>query len=170
MDEQRVNAFLESLRNVTWFSHAGEQCDDARAVESLQAGWDREGRRMLEVWERQICALETEARASLGDHGIDSIFDSVSAAVHEQLYKGLCFYMDRTYQDNRDGSRLRQRSVDESLYPEIMDSIKRDLSWAGVEHVILVRGFFGRLLDEYQKGRWPCSWDGEYPGGRPVVL
>ena len=31
-------------------------------------------------------------------------------------------------------------------------------------------GFFTMLTEIYKEGYVPCSWDGEYPSGRAVVL
>ena len=169
MDEQRLVSFLESLRQIDWLAHAGEPCDNARAVENIQAGWDREGKRMLAVWGPRTHALEVQAQRLLGDQNIDRIFSSVSETIHERLYQGICSYLDRVY-NATDEKRRGQRSVDESLYPELMDSVKRDVCWSAVEHMLLVHGFFSNLLGFYQQGRWPCSWDGEYPEGQGVIL
>jgi hypothetical protein len=167
--EPTLSTFLNSIRDIGWFSHAGEPCATARVTESIQTGWDREGKRMLEVWEPRTRALEAQAQNHLGDQAIDRIFSEVSEAVDERLYKGLCDYLDRKYRGNHE-SQLRQRSVDEGLYPEVMDSVKRDLCWAAIESVLGTPDLFTNLLDLYRQGRWPCSWDGEYPAGNPVVL
>jgi hypothetical protein len=59
---------------------------------------------------------------------------------------------------------------DEAVFPDVMDSVKRDVCWAAVEEVIALPGFFSTLLSYYRRGRWVCSWDGNYPQGRPVVV
>ena len=155
MDEQRLISFLERVQGIDWFAHAGEACKGARTVENIQSGWDCEGKRMLEVWEPRTHALENRAEIMLGDQGIDQIFSTVSDTIHERLYNGLCSYLDRRYGTTDVEVKRKQRSVDESLFPEVMDSVKRDVCWAAVEHVIHANGFFSNLLGLYQKGRWP---------------
>jgi hypothetical protein len=170
MQEQRLYSFLEDVRHIDWLSHAGEASENIRVVENIQTACDREGARMHAVWEPQTHFIEAQAQGVLGDQEIDRIFATVSNAIHEDLYQKLCAYLDRTYGLSSDKERALQRSVDESLFPEFMDSVKRDVCWAGVEYVIALRGFFSKLLMLYQQGRWPCSWDGDYPEGQPVVL
>jgi hypothetical protein len=170
MDEQRLFSFIHSLRTIDGFSHAGEPCEKVRVVDGIQSGWDREGKRMLEVWEPRIRALEAQAESALGHQGVDRIFLTVSDAIHESLYKQLCSYLDRVYAETADGTKRKQRTVDESLLPEVMDSVKRDVCWAAVENMVRANGFFSNLLEIYRTGRWPCSWDGEYPQGLPAIL
>jgi hypothetical protein len=166
MDEQRLIAFLASVQRIDWLSHAGESCDEARVVRNIQDGWDGENERMLEVWAPRTHALEAQAEGVLGDQTITDTFARVSETIHSDLYKGMCSYFDRIYGETDN----LQRSVDESLYIEVMDSIKRDVCWAAIEDLIQAHAFFTGLLHSYRNGRWPCSWDGEYPQGRAVVL
>jgi len=170
MSEQRLISFLKSVRDVAWFSHAGEPFENARVVHGMQIAWDREGNRMFEVWEQQIRALEAQAVESIGNQGIDEIFAAVSETIHASIYQGLTLYLDRIYREAHDEKQRRQRTFDDAVYPEVMDSVKRDLCWAGVEYVLQVHGFFSKLLEMYRQGRWICSWDGDYPQGQPVIL
>jgi len=170
MDEKLLNSFVADLSKVSWLSHAGEPFKPLRTVESLQAGWDSEGRQMLTIWEPQTHILETQARISLDEAGIDHVFSTISNAIHDSLYNGICRCINKIYANNADEAGRQQRSVDESLYSEVMDSIKRDVCWAAVEYLLQVDGFFSGLLCLYRKGRWPCSWDGQFPEGQPVVF
>jgi hypothetical protein len=94
----------------------------------------------------------------------------VSDAIHQRVYDALVAYLDRKYGVRTDDESDTQRSADDAVYPEVIDAIKRDVCWAAVESVIGAPGFFTRLLDTYARGRWPCSWEGAYPAGRPIVL
>ncbi len=169
MNEQRLISFLDCIREFDWFGHAGEPFENGRVVAGLQSGWDGEGKRMLELWGRESHALEAQALESLTDQEIHRIFTAVSDSIHEPLYKGLCSYLDRRY-SKADEIESRQMSFDDRVFPDVLDSVKRDVCWAGVEHVLQVHGFFGELLVLYRRGRWACSWDGEYPEGQPVIL
>jgi hypothetical protein len=162
--EKPLKSFLDSL-NLAWFSHAGEPCPGARTVDSMQTGWDREGKKGFELWDQQTHALEEKARSSLGDNRIDEIFATVSEAIQESLGNGMSAYLDRVYRDTAEN-----RTVNDAVLLKVIESVKRDVCWAAVEHVLNVDGFFSRLLGIYRTGHWACSWDGEYPKGRPVIL
>lgn len=56
------------------------------------------------------------------------------------------------------------------LENEMLDMVKRDVSWACVERVLNIQGFFTTLLNIYSNGYFPCSWIGDYPNGQVVVL
>lgn len=162
-------SFVESLCEINWFSHAGEPYENARVVGGMQSGWDSVGNQMIDIWGNQSRSLEIQALRPLSDHEIDQIFAAVSDAIHDPLTKALCSYIDRTYRDISDEKR-HQRTYDEAVYTEVLDAVKRDVCWAGVEYVLQVSGFFSTPLDLYRRGRWPCSWDGKHPLGRPVIL
>jgi hypothetical protein len=165
MNMQHLTSFLKGMGDIDWFLHAGEPFYGARVVESIQAGWDREGRRMFDLWEQQIRALESRALETLNDQAIDEIFNAVSDSIHGSLYEGLGSFLARRYSETNDEESRAQRTYDEGVIPEIMESVKRDVCWKGVEYVLQVHGFFGKLLEMYRRGRWVCSWDGEYPHG-----
>ena len=56
------------------------------------------------------------------------------------------------------------------LENEMLDMVKRDLAWAFTESQLGLDGFFGSVLKIYRNGYFPCSYDGEYPEGKFVVL
>lgn len=168
--KDRLNTFVKHLQSIQWFSHAGERSSNARVVSSFQGGWDGEGKQMLAAWEPQSRALEAKAQRILGDELIDDVFSAVSDSIHEPVYNGICSTLDRVYVDTANHEMQLQRSADEAVFAEVMDSVKRDVCWAGIEFMIGSDGFFGRLLELYREGRWPCSWDGEFPAGQPVVF
>jgi hypothetical protein len=161
-----VAEFLADLDSIDWFAHAGEPCAHP-TVESLQVGWDRYGANMLDIWIEQIQAIEDKAKESIGNDEIDRLFEVTSASIHDRLNDGICRYLDRTY--SNDVSQL-QRTVDESIVPEVVDQVKRDVAWAAIERALQHSGFFGLLVPIYRAGRWPCSWSGDYPEGRPILL
>lgn len=108
-----------------------------------------------------------DALARIGDSAIDWIFDATSKAMQQPLYDGAVAYFSRrkasdpSYDDS---------GVDAGLIREMMDCVKRDIAWSAVEVALRRPGFFSALLSHYRKGRWPCSWAGEYPDGCVVAL
>lgn len=166
--DERLDLFLETLRDIKWLSNTGEPGGDVRTVVSFEAGYDGENTAMLKVWRPHTTATEATARQNLGDAVIDRIFNKISAKIADPLYQGITKHFERAY--GPDDEAQLQQTVDEGMYLEIMDTIKRDVCWGGVEWVLQKPAFFSALLEWYRRGRWPCSWDGDYPDGRPVVL
>jgi hypothetical protein len=60
--------------------------------------------------------------------------------------------------------------ADLGLWPDIVDRVLRDMSWAAIETALGEPDFFVSLVPIYKEGRWPCSWEGQHPKGRFVVL
>jgi hypothetical protein len=170
MDRNKLDTFLQRVERISWLAHAGEHGNDAVVADGMQACVDRHGQQMLDVWQPRTHDLENRARAKIGESGIERIFSVVSDAVHQRVYDGLVSYLDRKYGGGADDEGNTQRSADDAVYPEVIDAIKRDVCWAGVESIIGEPGLFTKLLEVYSKGRWPCSWEGPYPGGSPIVL
>ena len=48
--------------------------------------------------------------------------------------------------------------------------VKRDLACIFIEKYLKKESFFSALMLIYQNGHFPCSWDGEYPDGKAIVL
>jgi hypothetical protein len=166
ISDSTVNAaqtFLGEVSCVDWLRHAGKASSEARAVDTVSEAFDSD----KQVWKQHTYAVEKEALARLGDSAVDWIFDVTSAAIHQPLYDGVVAYFDT--------GKIREPSYDEAgvdagLTSEMMDCVKRDISWAATEAAMSRPGFFSALLRHYRGGRWPCSWDGDYPAGRAVVL
>ncbi len=117
---------------------------------------------MLKLWAPQTRALEAIAVEELGEDGVDSIFDTVS----RELDAPLCLAME-TYFDTRSTDKL---NADRGLWPEWLDSMKRDLCWAAIESVLDRPGLFTNLLPYYRAGRWPCAWEDGDMSKRVVLL
>ncbi len=171
MNTQHLSQFLDSVKLINWFEHAGEPIANARLVHGgLQNAWDGEGKAYLKLWKQQSYAIEARACETLTDPEIDNIFAAVSEAIHDSVYRGICSYLDRVYGNSTDEDSAFRRTCDDAVFREVMDSVKRDFCWAAVEDVIKAQGFFTELIGLYREGRWPCSWDGQYPNGQPVVI
>lgn len=163
---QVLQAFLKDLEGVEWFSRAGEPSDTAVVASDAVVCWDDWNREMLAVWLPKTKALEQAARKEVGDSAIDEIFSAVSIAIDLSVRQGLEAYFNRRPAN----SGNTKTNADRGLWPEILDTVKRDISWAAIETIIDQRGFFTELLAVYRAGRWPCAWSGEYPDGQLVVL
>lgn len=116
------------------------------------------GKRSYEVWESQICPLEDTAEEIIGDDRIDDAFETVCDAIGDTVRKKFIEFTDR--------QKLDQLAV----FDELFEKVERDPAWACVEKLINMPGFFTYLLSIYKEGYFTCSWDGEYPLGRAVVL
>ena len=154
-----MHSFLEYLDGPPLLAHCGEPSQDYRVEHSLLQAWDNWNREMLAVWEPETCQLEERAGQGIGEDEIDHVFERVSAAVGDRLWQSWCAFVQRMSLEGESG-----------LEREWMDFVKRDLSWACVEHLMGLDGFFTAVLRVYEQGRLPCAWEGAYPEGRFVVL
>jgi hypothetical protein len=158
--------FKESIATVPWFAHAGESYENGIVVADAAVGWDDWNNEMLAVWGPRSVALEDLAESSIGDVAIHQIFRDVSTSIDERLRAGA-----QAYFDWRPATSPNAKiNADLGLWPELLDCVKRDVSWAAVEAVLQQPDFFTDLLKYYREGRWPCAWDGEFPHGRIVLL
>ena len=110
------------------------------------------GMQYFEVWESQIYPLEDTAEEKIGDDAIDEIFEVVSDAIGDTVWKKFEEYIVR------------------QVRYELFDKMRRDMAWACVEKVLDMPGFFTMLAEIYKEGYFPCSWKGKYPSGQAVVL
>lgn len=61
---------------------------------------------------------------------------------------------------------------EEELQTRLRDMVRWDLLHALVEHEYRTLGvafFYRNLVEVYEAGHFPCSWEGEFPDGRLVV-
>lgn len=113
----------------------------------------------VEVWESQIYPLEDTAVEKIGDDAIDEIFEVVSDAIGDTIWRKFEEYI------------YRQQVYDDlEVRYELFDRMRRDMAWACVEKVLDMPGFFTMLTEIYKEGYFPCSWDGKYPSSQAVVL
>jgi hypothetical protein len=115
-------------------------------------------------WSERTHELEARALQHLQEEEIDLIFNEVAAVIDENLlrFDPLIAYYSQFFPEG---------------HPERLDaehdaahSAKRDLAWAAIERAIREPAFFCRLLEWYDQGRWPLSWQGDYPSGHLLVL
>jgi hypothetical protein len=164
--QSALEAFLHSLAGTPWFAHCGEPDPVAVVAVDLVDAWDNWNSEMLAVWSPQTHALEQAAVSELGDDGVEALFATVSQAVDAPLREGATLYFERRPRD----SEVAATATDLGLWPEWLDSAKRDLCWSAVEAVLGRPGFFSDLLQYYRAGRWPCACEGGDRSGRVVVL
>lgn len=157
--EMDIQDFMNHIKTMKWFSNCGNTSTEYTIEKSIFSAYDNWNRNMLEVWEPYINELEKTAQRVLSDEKIDEIFLKISDSIQNNLWAGYCEFIDRTKLEDETG-----------LESEIMDCVKRDISWACIELMVNEKGFFHKLLHVYEQGRWPCSWDGDYPNGRFVVM
>ena len=156
-----LELFIASLCNVRWLAHAGDPDGAAIVADDLVDAWDAWNAEMVTAWAPQTERLEGIARAELGEAGVDAVFDTVSRAVDAPLRAAMEDYFENRSTD--------ATNADRGLWPEWLDTVKRDLAWAAVEAVLGRPGFFTDLLRYYRAGRWPCGFENA-DGGKRVVL
>ena len=114
---------------------------------------------MLEIWEPHIYTQKKTAINQIGDAQIDEIFSVVSSEIGEVIWQKWSDFISRWHLEGEVG-----------LEDEMMDMVKRDVSWACIEKTLNLQGFFHTLLKIYKDGYFPCAWIGDYPAGQAVVL
>ncbi len=98
---------------------------------------------MIKTWEPHICSLENIAVEKIGN----------------EIWKEWSNFTSKEHLEEENG-----------LEDEILDMVKRDVSWACIEKLLNIQGFFSTLLEIYKDGYVPCAWIGDYPNGKAVVL
>ena len=156
MDE--INEFIQGIKLINWFNHNHPE-SNYYVISSVFEAYDKWNKKMLETWEPHIYSLENTAIKKLGDEQIDLIFATVSSEITDKIYENWDNFIAENHLENEIG-----------LENEMLDMVKRDVSWACVERVLNIQGFFTTLLNIYSNGYFPCSWIGDYPNGQVVVL
>ena len=98
-------------------------------------------------------------KKQIGDAQIDKGFSTVSSEIGDRIWE--------KWEDFTERWHLEEESV---LENEMLDMVKRDVSWACIERILNVQGFYSALLEIYKDGYFPCAWIGVYPNGQAVVL
>lgn len=160
MYEEKINAFLSEVKTINWFERCGIPNEKYHMVFSLYDANDGIwGMKANEVWELNICSLEDNADEMIGDDVIDDVFETVYEAIKDDVWNKFGEFIDR-----------RQLGNQLAVADELFEAAMRDMAWACIEYIMDMPGFFTMLKDIFKEGYFPCSWDGEYPSGRAVVL
>ncbi len=160
MYEEKINAFLSEIKTINWFERCGVPNEKYHMVFSLYDANDGIwGMRYHDVWEQNIVPLEDNATDEIGDDAIDDAFETISEALGDDIWKKFGDYVERCHLGN-----------ELAVADERFDAVMRDIAWACIEYLTDKPGFFTMLMEIYKEGHFPCSWDGEYPAGRAVVL
>ncbi len=151
--------FAAEMKPTKWFGRGGEPCEKYLLVRSVYDAYDNWNAVYLNVWEPHTDALEKLSEEIIGNDAVDDIFETVSAALGDDIY--------RAWGEFRARAGLEEENA---LDNEIVDMVKRDLCWAAVEKALNKPGFFTGLLSVYRDGHFPCGWDGDYPEGKLAVM
>lgn len=154
-----INDFLQEIKQINWFDHDKEHNTEYYVIYSIFEAYDNWNNQMLRIWEPQIFLLENAAVEKIGDSQIDEIFSIVSLEIGDIIWQKWDKFITKWHLEKEVG-----------LDNEMMDMVKRDISWACIERVLNMQGFFSKLLEIYKKGYFPCSYIGDYPNGKVVVL
>lgn len=154
-----INEFLQEVSEIHWFEHRGKTKKTYHVIFSVFEAYDTWNEQMLKTWEPHISQLENMAIKQIGNSQIDEIFSIVSLEIGDIIWEKWCKFITRCHLENEAG-----------LENEMLDMVKRDISWAYIERILNVQGFFSELLEIYKNGYFPCAWIGDYPTGKVVVL
>ncbi len=154
-----IDEFLQEIRQIKWFEHSKKATDEYHVIYSVFETYDDWNEQMLKTWEPHICSLENIAVQKIGNEQIDKIFSIVSLEIGNVLWKEWSDFIEKENLEEETG-----------LEDEILDMVKRDVSWACIEKSLNMQGFFSTLLEIYKDGYFPCAWIGDYPNGKAVVL
>lgn len=154
-----INSFLQELKLIDWFGHSNETSAKYHVISSIFEAHDTWNKQMLKTWEPHISLLENMAIDQIGDPQIDEIFTIVSCEIGDIVWKKWGEFIARWHLERELG-----------LDNEMMDMVKRDVSWACIEKILNKQGFFSTLFEIYKDGYFPCAWVGDYPNGQAVVL
>lgn len=153
-----IDNFMQEIKSIRWFEHGNSQ-SAYHLIFSIFEAYDTWNEQMLNTWEPHIFQLGNMAIEQIGNSQIDEIFSAVSLEIEDVIWEKWCDFIGRWHLEKETG-----------LENEMMDMVKRDLSWACIERVLNVQGFFSDLLQVYKNGYFPCAWLGDYPIGQVVVL
>ncbi len=154
-----IDEFLQEVRLINWFEHSNKIVVEYHVIHSIFEAYDVWNKQMLNTWEPHILSLENAAIKQIGDAQIDKIFLVVSSEIEDVIWKKWSDFITRWNLEEEAG-----------LENEMLDMVKRDVSWACIERILNVQGFFSTLLGIYKNGYFPCAWMGVYPNGQAVVL
>lgn len=137
-----LEAFMESLRTIPWFENVGKPISD-KSVKQVFS-W-------AEAW--KYLQKDSWFNAPFHDH-IDQMHPICKEA----------------YIIARDA--VTESGNDHELEKGINVSLEAAYTASGAAYEIATDSkdrFFVGLMKWYQKGHWPCGWEGTYPEGRLIV-
>ncbi len=155
----QISDYIAELTSIDWLKNSGCSSEKYHVIHSIFEAYDDWNDEMLAVWEPHINRLEAKAQETMSDAWIDEVFETVAEALCDLLWEKWISFIERCDLQEECG-----------LDNEMLDMITRDVSWAYIERVLENADFFAKLLEIYKEGFFPCSWDGNYPEGKAVVL
>ena len=164
-----VLSFLDSIREVPWFSKVGEPTE--RDAELIRVDFDflaQHHAAPYAPWGVALVNAEIRIERLVFDHSRLGEWDLVRKEVKfsrswvEKFYDMLFQRYSGYYGD------------DTCLYAHEMVEIPFRLLWGAVDEVMLGDldpnlSFFGSLIPWFRRGHWPCGWQGDWPQGKLVL-
>ena len=162
LQQATIDQVIEEIKTIQWFEKVGEPSEKYWVVDTIWEACDTHGQQTQNTWGYNCEKIETEALKQLTDQQIDSVFETVSLAIGNQVYEALCDLEDRIGEETGED----QSGIEE----EILDFIKRDTAWACIEKLLNRPGFFSKIYEINRSGRWACSWVGKFPQGNFIIM
>ncbi len=153
-------ATLHALRGVEWFRSAGHA--EGRTIHIVTSweealDWNEEG-----AWQDvQLEAANQLSRGLLAKSVEDFRRWNQVVAVVKPVVVAL---VDEKTRDVMEREGLEKTFKDSVLWDILHLALEAEFS------DVMTPGFFAQLGYWYERGNWPCGWDGPMAGGRLVVF
>jgi hypothetical protein len=163
-----VRAFLESIKDVPWFSQVGQPTEPDSKL--TRVGFDflaEHHEAPYASWGTALVGAESRIERLVFDSRRLGEWDAIRKVVKlptqwlDDFYLGLNEQHPGYYGDS-------------CLYAhELVDPPIR-LLWGAVDEIMVADlqpdlSFFGSLVPWLRRGHWPCGWQGEWPQGKLVL-
>ena len=156
-------AIFDRLESIEWFSRCGGLPEQGFDLDVLWvADWSKAAERFSDpAWE----AIRLEAQNALTEH---------LARLHPRQYQEWNKLV-RAAKSKLVGvfEKARQFQQANGLSQKFVDCVKWDVLGIVTEETYKPcrsPGFSYSLLNVYERGRFPCGWEGEWPSGRLLVI
>ena len=122
-----IDEFLQEVRLINWFEHSKEAENKYHVIHSIFEAYDVWNGQMLKTWEPHTFSLERMAIKQIGDAQIDKVFSTVSSEIGDAIWEKWEDFTERWHLEEESG-----------LENEMLDLVKRDVSWACIERMLNV--------------------------------
>lgn len=155
----KIEEIVERIDKIDWFSNCGKQVSSEDFEISSVSSWSKGKSYYSTVkWEN----IQLEARNNLTEY---LCFD------HREVYRLWNKITDeaKKYIQGPFDKKLEEYRNSFGLDKGFVNTVKWDILAAIMEYVYLeykIPVFYLNLLKIYEKGHFPCGWDGKWPEGK----
>ena len=170
-----VAQFIQSLADIAWFEQAGQPLDPEDNARQVDFHFIAErDSQPYSGWGTCLAEADQAIDRLLFDHSLIGVQDAVQQAIRiENLWDedaASDFYemLDETYGDPDIGYYGNSYTYPHELV-SLPDRIVRCAALEIAVAPFAELSFFQGIMPWFQRGHWPCGWEGDYPEGRLIV-